>query len=252
MAKEAVAEKRSSMGGWALIFGILSFLLCWVPVIGLLLSITTVILSGKALGKQNANKGNAIAGLVLGIIALIISITVTAIVGMFAGSFFFVSSSLKGTTLMQPISAGYTVQIGERAVVDNLAYVVNSAVKMDSIKSENASLVSLLSSSPSDEVTAEGVFIVINLTIENIGNESKNLYISRLNIVDSLGRKFSSLGKAESAYGGKIDFGKQLQPGLPVHGTKVFDIPKNSTGLKLEVGSSSLFSSKAVDIALGI
>ena len=73
----------------ALIFGILSIVFCWVPILDFILALLAVIFGGVGLKKRL--KGMAIAGLVIGIIFMIISIiwTIYFLVGMsYAGSYY--------------------------------------------------------------------------------------------------------------------------------------------------------------------
>jgi len=83
---------------------------------------------------------------------------------------------------------------------------------------------------------ADGVFYIIDLTIENKAKESKNLY-DCFSIVDDQGRSFSYDTNAEIYYEGKetLMIATQLQPGLPKEGIKIFDLPENSKDLKLKI-----------------
>lgn len=76
-AVTAEPGQSSGVGIGALICGIIGLVLCWVPIVGLILSIVAVVLGGK--GKRTlpeGKKGMALAGFILGIIGLIISIIV--------------------------------------------------------------------------------------------------------------------------------------------------------------------------------
>lgn len=66
----------------ALIFGILSIAFCWVPVLDFILALLSVIFGGIGLKKRL--KGMAIAGLVIGIIFMIVSViwTISFFVGL--------------------------------------------------------------------------------------------------------------------------------------------------------------------------
>lgn len=96
---------------------------------------------------------------------------------------------------------------------------------------------------------ANGIFYVIDLTIENKGKESENLFMPTLKIIDDQEREFDSDTGAEMYYdvGGKkaISFGEQLQPGLPITGVKMFDLPKDAKGLKLKITGSGWSADKA-------
>ena len=69
--------ESSGVGIGALICGIIGLVLCWVPIVGLIVSIVAVVLGGK--GRRTlpeGKKGMALAGFILGIIGLVISIIV--------------------------------------------------------------------------------------------------------------------------------------------------------------------------------
>jgi len=69
------AEPSSGIGIGALICGILGLVLCWVPIVGLILAIVAMVLGGKGRKElPDGKRGMALAGFILGIIGLIIGI----------------------------------------------------------------------------------------------------------------------------------------------------------------------------------
>jgi thiol:disulfide interchange protein len=67
--------QTSGVAVGALVCGILGLVLCWVPVVGLILAIVATVLGGK--GRKTlpeGKKGMALAGFIIGIIGLIIGI----------------------------------------------------------------------------------------------------------------------------------------------------------------------------------
>jgi len=137
--------------------------------------------------------------------------------------------------------------IGETFVVDDVAFTVNK------VSTETGVGVYVLGSFFGEE--ADGIFYVLDLTLENKAQESKDMLIEQFKIVDSQGRKFDYDTVAEFSYdeGGKgaITFGQQLQPGLPISGVKVFDLPETAEGLKLEITCCG-FMSETVQVDLGV
>lgn len=242
--KKGVKEiKQTSkvLGIFALIFGILAFILALVPFLGLLLSITAIILSGIGLGKLKEGRGFAIAGLVLGILAFLISLTPTLI---FSGVIWFAGHQGNVTTN----ASIQTARIGEKVVVDDIAYTVTGISFTDKM---NYAGTGTATPQTVEALEALGVFLVVNLKIENVGKETTSLFISRFNIIDNESRKFSSDSKADYYLKDPLTMGQQLQPGLPIVREKVFDIPKTAKGLKLQIGSHKAFSSKIADVDLG-
>ncbi|MEK6971080.1 MAG: DUF4352 domain-containing protein [archaeon] len=119
--------------------------------------------------------------------------------------------------------------IGEKFVYDGVAYTVLSVGKKSGVGSFST-------------VEAKGEFVIVELEVENQGVESKYVTLN-LQLVDNLGRKFDSDSTAEIYIGNGFYLGEKLQPGLPVSGFKVFDVPMTATGLKLEIKGN--WSSKA-------
>lgn len=115
-----------------------------------------------------------------------------------------------------------TANIGEKIIVDDISYMVNNVktfVTLGNYFKEKA----------------DGVFYVIDLTIENIGKETQNIFSSRFKLIDDQGRIFDEDSEAKYKLNNPIDFGEQIHPNLPIKGTIVFDLPKDAKGLKLEI-----------------
>ncbi|MFH1585853.1 MAG: DUF4352 domain-containing protein [archaeon] len=140
----------------------------------------------------------------------------------------------------------YQYRIGDRVVVDDVAYTLNSKVETHAIGESYGygDYESFIG------VTAEGVFYIFDLIIENVGMESKTLWGSNIKIYDSQGRSFDQDSLAEMYLDGALQY-DQLQPGLPKRGKIAFDVPKGLTG-KLEISSTELFSGEKEYIYLGV
>ncbi|MCH7568863.1 MAG: DUF4352 domain-containing protein [Nanoarchaeota archaeon] len=92
---------------------------------------------------------------------------------------------------------------------------------------------------------SKGVFLIVELTVENIAKESEYVYSDRFNIVDDQGRVFD---KASSA-GLKDDFKfSKIQPGLSESGKIAFDVvDEGEYKLRIRKG---IFSSDYVYVKL--
>ncbi len=89
---------------------------------------------------------------------------------------------------------------------------------------------------------ADGKFIILDVTIENVGKQSEDILIgSNVKIIDDQGRKFEHDTMAEIYLKAEAFTFTQLQPGLPKSGKIVFDVPENLNG-KIEL-STGLWSS---------
>ena len=85
-------------------------------------------------------------------------------------------------------------------------------------------------------ISAEGIFYIVKLNIENEGKKSVK-FKPELLIVDSEEREYVADENVESYYvDGKIlDLDEEVKPLLVREGVKIFDVPKQATGLKLLV-----------------
>lgn len=80
----AVPMPRNGMGTAALVLGILSVVLCWAYWTGVVLGILAIIFGGVGLARANSgqatNRSSALAGLILGIIAIAAFLTLILLV----------------------------------------------------------------------------------------------------------------------------------------------------------------------------
>ena len=133
--------------------------------------------------------------------------------------------------LEQPAKQIYS--LGEEVVVGGLAYTFHSYETKDIIGEY------IFNNLMGEK--ADGIFLVFDVTIENKGDESKNLWASYVKIIDDQERKFEHDSTAEIYLKEDSFTFEQIQPGLPKRGKIVFDVPKNIKG-SIEVSSDSLWS----------
>lgn len=99
--------------------------------------------------------------------------------------------------------------------------------------------------------TTQGKFVVINVTVENLGTDMKTM--SNLKLVDSQGREFTSSSKSFKNLGAEqLYILENLNPNLPYTFADVYEVPANAEGLHVVVGDLSLFGSKEANIDLGL
>ena len=114
------------------------------------------------------------------------------------------------------------IKLGDTITVDNIAYHV--------IKSSTTSRVG-------DEYagkTADDIFIILALEMQNNGQQSKTILSSDFKLIDSKGREFSPDDSAWVYLTDNIML-KQLQPNLPTKGEIIFDVPNNPETYTLEI-----------------
>jgi hypothetical protein len=129
-----------------------------------------------------------------------------------------------------------TYKIGDRVVVGDLAYTVQQT------KTANMLGDQYLNTKPA------GVYILVDMKIENLGKSSTTLSTDYVKIQDDQGRTFESDNKAWIYLKDNILL-KQVQPGLPVNGETVFDVPTGGTYYL--VVTDGIFSTKTAKIILG-
>lgn len=88
---------------------------------------------------------------------------------------------------------------------------------------------------------AQGQFVLVRLTIQNIGDEAQFFHGSFQKAFDAQGREFSADGGAAIYLEDSNSFLNEINPGNTVNGTLVFDMPLDAAIAKLEL-HDSLFS----------
>lgn len=124
----------------------------------------------------------------------------------------------------QPVIYG----LEERVVVGNFAYTFHGVKEMIYVGSNYF------------KEYPDGIFLVFDVTIENVAKESKTLWSSYVTVIDDQERRFENDITAEIYLDGSFSF-EQIQPGLPKRGKIVFDVPQDIKGF-IEVSSDSIWS----------
>ena len=78
---------------------------------------------------------------------------------------------------------------------------------------------------------ADGIYLLVTLSIKNISNESRTLDNSLFKLTDDNGTEYESSTDGSTALefsGGKSIFLKQCQPNITTKGTLVFEVPQKS------------------------
>lgn len=107
-----------------------------------------------------------------------------------------------------------TYVIGDRVVSGNIAYTITNVQTSPTLSNEYSS------------TSADGIFVIVDMTLENIGKETITMTSNYVKLVDDQARVFES----DSDSWMYIDNNnnlllKQLQPGLQTNGRIVFDVP---------------------------
>lgn len=92
----------------------------------------------------------------------------------------------------------------------------------------------------------DGKFVKIYLKITNNAKETKQIFTPRFKIIDSQDRQFDRVSNDIFYISDGLEFGKQLQPSLTISGAIVFELPKDSNELKLEISGDWLSTTKII------
>ncbi|MGO1318522.1 MAG: DUF4352 domain-containing protein [Cellulomonadaceae bacterium] len=96
---------------------------------------------------------------------------------------------------------------------------------------------------------AQGQFVLVRVTVHNVGDEAQYFSGSDQELIDEAGRTHSADTMAAIALGDADSFLNQINPGITVEGVVVFDIPVDAVPTSI-VLHDSMFSG-GVEVALG-
>lgn len=88
---------------------------------------------------------------------------------------------------------------------------------------------------------AQGQFVLVHMTVSNIGDQAQMLSGSNQTLIDDQGREHSANGSAAIYLEGSETFLNDINPGNSVEGTVIFDIPADAQPAAVEL-HDSMFS----------
>ena len=146
------------------------------------------------------------------------------------------SDSNKAGSKSNPFKVGDTVEL------EGTQYTVESARKGKSVGGQYS------------KEEAGGVFVIVELTIENKKNETKTFSSNAAKVIGGNGKSYSTDDEGTFAMigtGGETLILEEMQPDVPEKGTLVYDLPVGKAkGSMLEV--SDLFGGGEAYIDLGL
>ncbi|MFC3491351.1 DUF4352 domain-containing protein [Glycomyces rhizosphaerae] len=95
---------------------------------------------------------------------------------------------------------------------------------------------------------AQGEFVIIDLTVKNIGDEAGTFFDSDQKLFDTDGNEYSASSEAGLLLEGNDVWLTEINPGNQVEGKIVFDIPTGTTPATLELHDSAF--SGGVEVSL--
>ena len=111
---------------------------------------------------------------------------------------------------------------GDKVTIGNFAYIFHSYETETEIRSKYSGDV---------QEKSDGIFLILDLTVENIGKKSEDFSPNLIKIIDERGREFEHDFNAEIWMDDEYDISyEQIQPGLSKRGKIIFDVPENLKG----------------------
>jgi len=227
--KTEVTGQQNGLAIAAMVVGIVSLTLGWVPFGGLVLGITAIVL-GIVSMKKTHNKGMSITGIVTGSLATLWSLVITGmmILAMLALGGIAVQGSTIATELNKAtdnfnktqqtmIDAKKDFSKGSTAVFGKFEVKVNS-VQRDYV--------------PADEYNraSEGMeLVVVNVSVKNVSDSSESFYAYDLSLnVNGIADTMSYIVVTPEFKGGNIS------KDATATGNVVYEVTKGATNLKLQ------------------
>ena len=188
--------------------------------------------------KVKVKKRGGCLRIIAGLIGLIV---VIAIIASLAGGKKDEGTVSKGNgnTSGSSNSGSATAGIGDTLTLKGTSYKVTAARKAKSVGNSFS------------KTTADGIFVIVNLTITNRKDEPKTILADNVRIRAGNGNEYNTSDKAFAAFDNQLTVLQEIQPQLPKKVVAVYDIPPGAVkGAKLVV--KDLFSDSEGEIKLGL
>lgn len=227
-------QKGSGLGIAALVLGIVSLALCWVPVVNILFIICGIV--GVVLGIIGifvSHRVMSIVGAGLGLLGIILAIVVN---NAFTNE---VNNAVNGSTptvqqpadnnaapaAPQPADNGSgddakqpVAKIGQTVHSGDFDFTVTNVSHAKSVGGQFGK-------------TAQGEYVVLDVTIKNTGDDTVTFDDGSQKLVDSAGKRYSA-DSAADFYANQNNTGvlfNDINPGNAVNGKLLFDMPNTAT-----------------------
>lgn len=87
---------------------------------------------------------------------------------------------------------------------------------------------------------ADGIFLLVEVNLENVGGEVNTVSSSPMTLVDGAGNEYE-VSSAEAHVRDSLNT-EQVQPGDTVSGVAIFDVPRNAGEIKLKIKDPNVVS----------
>jgi len=219
---------ENGLGTAGFVLGLVGLLFSFLPIVGIIawpLVILGGVLSGVGIARASAgratNKGLAIAGLVCAGVGLIVCIAYAVLFGAVVTG----ASSRGGATALPRSPATAPLDgIGGRAAVAAPGTEVRDGSFAFTVTAVDPPVTTLGSGSFSSK--AQGRYVLVHVTVRNVGDEAELFSDTSQKLLDAAGREYdASTGAAALYLPDSNAFLNNINPGNSVDGTLVFDVP---------------------------
>jgi hypothetical protein len=90
-----------------------------------------------------------------------------------------------------------------------------------------------------EQTTAQGVYVIVSMTVRNVGNQSQSFFAANQKLKDTAGRQFSADSSADMWINQEIQ--TDINPGNQVNAKVAFDVPTGTQPSEIEL-HDSMFS----------
>ena len=241
---------QNGLGTAGFVLGLIGLLFSFIPVIGVIawpLVLLGLVLAGIGVSRARAgratNKGLAIAGLVCASLGLVMCVLYTAAFGAAVAT----APPLAAPTAPGLITADQrsggsaptpAAGIGDQVQDGAFAFTVTEVETRESLGS------GYLTSE------AEGSYVLVHVTVTNVGTEAAMFSDSNQTLLDAERREYSAdSGTAAMYLPGSEAFLNQINPGNKVDGVLVFDVPEGLAPAGIELRESMFSDGATVGLA---
>jgi hypothetical protein len=244
---------QNGLGTAGFVLGLIGLLFSFIPVIGVIawpLVLLGLVLAGIGLSRARAgratNKGLTIAGLVCASLGLLMCVLYTA---AFSSA---VATAPTAPPLAAPTAPSLTTAdqrgsdtapapaggIGEQVQDGAFAFTVTDVETKESLGSGYL------------KSEAEGSYVLVHVTVTNVGTEAAMFADSNQTLLDADRREFSADSGAAVMYlPDSQAFLNQINPGNKVDGVLVFDVPEGVAPAAIELRESMFSGGATVSLA---
>ncbi|WP_219414068.1 DUF4352 domain-containing protein [Pseudonocardia nigra] len=233
---------QNGLGTAGFVLGLLGLLFSFIPVIGIIawpLVLLGLVLSGVGLAKARAsratNTGLAVAGLVCSAVGLLVCIVYAAAFGAAVSA---ASSAVDDAPAISAPSGDSPPQApGVETAAARIGEEVRDGSFAFTVTSVETGIERLGESFLQSE--AQGSYVLVHVTVTNIGSEAELFSGSSQKLLDAQGRTFDAdSGAAVMNLPDSESFLNNINPGNSVNGSVVFDVPEGLVPMAIELHES--------------